>query len=320
MATLSRRLPANAPGDLFVDSSCIDCGACMWIAPATFDEHAGQSRVHAQPADDEQTALAAAALLSCPTASIGVAHDEREVRDAGAPASRASALRSQVQRQAPLFPRPFAPQVLHCGYHSEATFGAASWLLLRPDGNVLVDVPRFTAPLVARIAALGGVRWLFLTHRDDVAGHEKFAERFGCERILHAADVDESTRDVERAIDGLAPVELAADLVVVPTPGHTRGSACLWHRAPPGDASGPTPAASHLFTGDHLAWDEERDEPYGFRDACWHSWPRVIESTRRLVGLEFEWLLPGHGAPGRAPAKEMAARMARAVAWMESRR
>ena len=308
MATLSRRLPANAPGDLFVDSSCIDCGACMWIAPATFDEHAGQSRVHSQPADDEQTALAAAALLSCPTASIGLRRDDG-----------ATALRGQVQRQALLFPRPFAPQVLHCGYHAEATFGAASWLLLRPDGNVLVDVPRFTAPLVERIAALGGVRWLFLTHRDDVAGHEQFAERFGCTRVLHAADVDESTRAVERVIDGLAPVELAADLVVVPTPGHTRGSACLWHRAAPG-AVGDAAAASHLFTGDHLAWDAERDEPYGFRDACWHSWPKVIESTRRLVGLEFEWLLPGHGAPGRAPAREMPARMARALAGMEARR
>jgi len=305
MATLSRRLPANAPGELFVDSSCIDCGACMWIAPATFEEHDGQSRVHSQPADDERTALAAAALLSCPTASIGIARDDH-----------ASPLRAQVQRHAQLFPRPFAPQVLHCGYHSEATFGAASWLLLRPDGNVLVDVPRFTAPLVARIAALGGVRWLFLTHRDDVAGHEKFAERFRCERVIHIDDADESTRAVERVIEGYEPVELAADLVVIPTPGHTRGSMCLWHRAPRGDAR----AASHLFTGDHLAWHEERDEPYGFRDACWHSWPEVIESTRRLVGLEFEWLLPGHGAPGRAPAKEMAARMARAVAWMEARR
>jgi glyoxylase-like metal-dependent hydrolase (beta-lactamase superfamily II)/ferredoxin len=316
MATVARRLPGNAPGDLFVDASCIDCGACMWIAPATFDEHDGQSRVHAQPADDEQTALAAAALLSCPTASIGVAADD------GAPLSpRAAAFKAQLREQARRFPRPFAPQVLHCGYHHEATFGAASWLLLRRDGNVLVDVPRFNAPLVERIAQLGGVRWLFLTHRDDVAGHEQFAARFGATRVIHAADRDESTRAVERVVEGRQPVELAPDLVVIPTPGHTRGSACLWHRAAtPGKSPAADGSTSHLFSGDHLAWDADRGHPYGFRDACWHSWPELIESTRRMAGLEFEWLLPGHGAPGRAPAHEMPVRMERAVAWMEARR
>ena len=36
MANASRRLPHNAPGDFFVDSTCIDCDTCRWMAPATF--------------------------------------------------------------------------------------------------------------------------------------------------------------------------------------------------------------------------------------------------------------------------------------------
>lgn len=302
MAHPARRLAANAPGALFVDGRCIDCGACKWIAPATFDEHAGLARVHTQPHGATEREQAAVALLSCPTGSIGVE----------AAAADASQLRARLAPLAAGFPRPFAPQVLHCGFHARATFGASSWLLLRRDGNVLIDVPRFTAPLVERIGALGGVRWLFLTHRDDVDGHERFARRFGCERILHRADVEPTTRDVERLVDGEAPIELAPDLLIVPTPGHTRGSLCLWHRG--GDG--------HLFTGDHLAWNPARDHPDGFREFFWDSWPRLVESTRRLATmtrrgeLRFEWLLPGHGAPGRAPVGEMAARLAAAVDWM----
>lgn len=30
-----------------------------------------------------------------------------------------------------------------------------------------MDFPRFAAPLVAQLAALGGIRYLYLTHRDD---------------------------------------------------------------------------------------------------------------------------------------------------------
>ena len=66
-------------------------------------------------------------------------------------------------------PVPIAPDILDCGYAAESSFGAASWLVLRPGGNVLVDSPRHAAPLVARIRALGGARFMFLTHRDDVA-------------------------------------------------------------------------------------------------------------------------------------------------------
>lgn len=37
MAALAKRLASNAPGEFYVDSSCIDCGTCRWVAPASFD-------------------------------------------------------------------------------------------------------------------------------------------------------------------------------------------------------------------------------------------------------------------------------------------
>ncbi len=312
MATPARRLAANARGAWYVDERCIDCGTCQWMAPAVFDEHSGKARVHAQPADVGAAELAAAALLSCPTASIGIEPADAADR----PLSRFAPGGAELARIAATFPRPLAPDVLHCGFHSEATYGAASWLLRRRDGNVLIDVPRFTPTLVERIAALGGVRWLFLTHRDDVAGHDQFAARFGCERILHRGDLEPATRDVERVVDGEEPQELAPDLLLLPTPGHTAGSLCLLHRG----------GGGHLFTGDHLAWDARLGHPIGFPEFCEDSWPRAIASTRRLAAmaqhgtLDFDWLIPGHGAPGRTPPRGAANALSRAVDWMEARR
>jgi glyoxylase-like metal-dependent hydrolase (beta-lactamase superfamily II)/ferredoxin len=303
MATLARRLPANVPGDFYVDSSCIDCGACMWIAPRTFDEAGDQSRVHAQPTREEEQRLAEFALVACPTGSIGVTQ------------------RRDLRRAALAFPREFTPHVLHCGYHDESTFGATSWLARRAEGNVLVDVPRFVAPLVKRIEELGGVKTLFLTHRDDVGEQAKFAAHFGCERVIHRGDLTSETRDAERVVEGDEPVQLAPDLLVVPTPGHTLGSSCLLFTPNHGrrdHASGFDAARDAvLFTGDHLAWSDELQHPYAFRTACWFDWNVLKQSMRRLAKHRFEWILPGHGAPCHFAADEMRRQMARCVDWIE---
>jgi len=71
---------------------------------------------------------------------------------------------------------------------SEASFGAWAYLIVRsPEqgGNVLVDSPRFTTPLVKRIEKMGGVSLMFLSHRDDIADHAKFAAHFHCPRVMH---------------------------------------------------------------------------------------------------------------------------------------
>jgi ferredoxin len=51
MARASSRASENAPGDLFVDDSCIDCETCRVVAPDVFVRSArlGQSVVARQP-------------------------------------------------------------------------------------------------------------------------------------------------------------------------------------------------------------------------------------------------------------------------------
>ncbi len=161
------------PGDFYVDETCIDCDACRQIAPAVFRDHGDQSSVFRQPATAEESRRALMALVACPTSSIGTTRDHDP--------------RAGVEA----FPERLDANVYFCGFTSESSFGAWSYLVVRPEsegGNVLVDSPRFTRPLVRRIEQLGGVGTIFLTHRDDVADQEKFARHFGAPRVMHADD------------------------------------------------------------------------------------------------------------------------------------
>ncbi len=288
MAQRARALPTNVGDDFFVDDSCIDCAACRWIAPRTFDEARGQSRVHHQPASAPDEHRALMAQLACPTASIG----SRPGKDVAAAQAA--------------WPDEIVPGVYHCGYHSEASFGAASYLLVREAGNVLVDSPRYNRPLARRLEALGGVSLMFLTHRDDVADHQKWTEHFGCPRVMHEADIAGSTRGVERPVSGRDPVALDDELTVIPVPGHTRGSACLLFQD------------QTLFTGDHLAYAPRRGHLYAFRGACWFSWPELVASTHRLFAEHmFLHVLPGHGRRYLASSREDMARQQRAcLDWL----
>src|SRR5438093_13508636 len=73
MARIEEHLPQNVPGEFFVDSTCIDCGSCRWVAPASFawSGESGMSFVGRQPTSEDARLRAAMALVACPTASIG---------------------------------------------------------------------------------------------------------------------------------------------------------------------------------------------------------------------------------------------------------
>ena len=290
MAQPLLRLAENADGEFYVDSSCIDCDACRRIAPATFHDHGGQSSVARQPADRAEELRALMALVACPTASIGtVSH--LNARDGVA-----------------AFPERIVSNVFFCGYTSEASFGAWSYLIVRPEaegGNVLVDSPRFTKPLVDRIEALGGVRLMYLSHRDDIADHEQFAAHFGCPRVMHE-DEGAARRGIERVTKGWEPEALDHDLLSIPTPGHTRGHQVLLYQG------------ARLFTGDHLAWSPSRRTLTAFRDVCWYSWPEQTRSMARLLHYPFESVLPGHGRIHHAPPDQMHGQLERLVSWMQS--
>src|SRR4051812_7529275 len=73
MATFADRLPDNASGPYYVDSTCIDCDQCRALAPEFFarQEDTGLSVVRQQPQTAEDIARIEEILATCATGSIG---------------------------------------------------------------------------------------------------------------------------------------------------------------------------------------------------------------------------------------------------------
>jgi glyoxylase-like metal-dependent hydrolase (beta-lactamase superfamily II)/ferredoxin len=288
MALVNLRLPENVAGDFFVDSTCIDCDLCRQIAPETFREAGDYSAVYRQPRTPEEEFAALKALVTCPTASIGVLGNH------------------PVKPAVAAYPELIDEDVYFCGFASKSSYGGSSYLIRRPEGNVLVDSPRFARPLAKRIAELGGISLIFLTHKDDVADQELWAREFNAVRAMHRDDIGRSLSGIEVALEGDEPRELAGDLLAIPTPGHTRGHMVLLYRN------------RYLFSGDHLWWS-----PGGSLGAsssyCWYSWTKQIASMERLLEYDFEWVLPGHGRRGRADRSEMRRQLEDCIDRMKTR-
>ena len=282
MADRALRVLENVDGPFFVDSSCIDCDTCRQLAPATFADHGEHSYVHTQPRDDAEKRAALRALVACPTGSIGTSD----------PSWTALALED--------FPLLLAPRVFYCGFNSRKSFGGNSYFVEHRDGNWLIDSPRYVEYLARQFTERGGVRYIFLTHRDDVADADRWAARFGATRIIHRLELA-SQPAAERVIDGREAVEVEPGFLAIPTPGHTRGHCVLLHDD------------QFLFTGDHIAWSRERQCLTASRDVCWHSWREQVKSVEKLDRYSFEWVLPGHGQRVRLPCNEMRHEMARLI-------
>eukprot|EP00193_Tetraselmis_chui_P015311 CAMPEP_0177771470 /NCGR_PEP_ID=MMETSP0491_2-20121128/11613_1 /TAXON_ID=63592 /ORGANISM="Tetraselmis chuii, Strain PLY429" /LENGTH=337 /DNA_ID=CAMNT_0019289029 /DNA_START=194 /DNA_END=1207 /DNA_ORIENTATION=- len=275
VAGTPNRLPANVPGSFWVDDTCIDCDTCRWIAPETFSRQNSQSAVTAQPTNTRERTQAARALSACPTFSI-------HLDDARA---------GELKEVASDFPLAVdgSPGVYHTGFHSHASFAATPYLVTREKGNVMVDVPRYNPGLASRIEGMGGIRYIFLTHRDDVSDHAKWAERFPqAVRVIHKTEVNarQGTDKVERQLEGEGPWELddAGDHQILFVPGHTPGCMAL-HYTP----------CSVLFTGDTLGWSASLGRLTIFRQVNWYDVDLQLESVASLEQLPVLAVLPGHG-------------------------
>src|SRR5688500_7217213 len=285
MANPNKRVPENAPGDFFVDSTCIDCDACRQIAPAVFGQAEATSFVHTQPVSAPDRRQALRALLACPTGSIGCLGGD------------------DVKAVMQDFPLVVEGPVYYCGYNSPKSYGGNSYFVRHPAGNWLSDSSKFVTPLVRQLEALGGVAHSFLTHRDDVADAERFAGHFQSRRIIHRDELS-SQPGAEVVLEGPGPWQLAPGFLAIPTPGHTKGHCVLLFRG------------RFLFTGDHLDWDRDARQLSASEDYCWYSWPQQAESMRRLADHRFEWVLPGHGQKVHLPADEMRVQILRLAETM----
>jgi glyoxylase-like metal-dependent hydrolase (beta-lactamase superfamily II)/ferredoxin len=287
MANTRKRLAENVSGEFFVDASCIDCDTCRQLAPETFADAGNYAFVYAQPQTAEERRKALRALLACPTGSIGTLHQNNAKEVMGD------------------FPLPIEEAVYYVGFNSPKSYGSHSYFVRHPDGNWLIDSPRYLPHLVRRFEELGGLTYIFLTHRDDVAEAHKYAAHFGGRRIIHRADLS-AQPDAEVVLEGDEPVTLSPEIVVIPTPGHTRGHCVLQYQQ------------RFLFTGDHLWWDRTEQRLGASAEFCWYSWAEQTQSMAKLLDFTFAWVLPGHGQRIKHAPERMQAELAALVQRMRA--
>ena len=289
MAKIKQKRIENIDGDFYVDKTCIDCGTCYWMAPNTFKNEAGMSCVHAQP-DDADSIKAMQALFSCPTNSIGYVGKN-----------------TKLNKLAHTFPIPVEDNVFHNGFHSESSFGAASYFITREQGNILVDGPRYSKSLSKNMKNHGGVKLHYLTHKDDVADTDLYQKDFNSTRLMHSDDISTKTNHYETQLTGEDDYKIDDDLLVIPVPGHTKGHTVLLYKE------------KFLFTGDHLALSKNLGHLYAFKTACWYDFDTQIKSMEKLLNYQFLYILPGHGAPFRATSyQEMHGQLKKCIEWMKS--
>jgi glyoxylase-like metal-dependent hydrolase (beta-lactamase superfamily II)/ferredoxin len=265
MANIKKKLPGNIEGNFFVDSTCINCDACRQLAPETFQEQEEFSSVYHQPALDLDRHHAYQAMIACTVGSIVVMQPDRD----------------QWQAAMSSFPLRLDDSLYYAGFNSEKSFGGNSYFLQDAGGNWLIDSPRYIKHLVDAFDRMGGIRYIFLTHEDDVADAARYAKRFGATRIIHRADLA-AAPDAEWIVDGHEPIAVSQKMKIIPVPGHTPGSMALLYDG------------RYLFTGDHVWWDRECDRFDIPKVYVWNQ-RDLDRSTEKLLDVSFEWVLPGHG-------------------------
>jgi len=284
---MTDRHPANAPGNWYIDTRCTDCTAARTVAPGLIVEKDGQSVFARQPETEEELRMAWRARLLCPTASV----------------------RTQDATQIPdrVFPEPMTEAVYRLGYNAASAAGAHSFLIRRRHGNAMVDAPRWTRAVSAKLEEWGGLSDILLTHRDDIGDAQHYAKHFGARVWIHEWDRARAPF-ADNILKGREPVALADDLIAIPVPGHTKGSVVFLYDG------------RCLFTGDSLAWSFENGDLTAWRDFCWYSWPEQTRSLTRLLDYSFEWVLASHGGSKSLPPAEMHTRLAALIERMKRRK
>ncbi|MEK6626972.1 MAG: MBL fold metallo-hydrolase [Bdellovibrionota bacterium] len=261
MAQQKKRLSYNVEGPCFVDSTCIDCASCHWIAPDIFGDRDGTYYVKKNPETPQDLERFQMSLLSCPTNSIG------------------DQAKRSIRKAMDALPHLLEEDVYFCGFTSHRSFGAQSYFIKHQDGNWLVDSPKMTPYLVERFKELGGLKYIFITHQDNVADAFHYAEIFKSSVIMHIKDAGAGLK-IDICIKKDARTEMGP-FAIIPTPGHTQGSLCLLYKE------------KFLFTGDHLYFENGLNV---FSEYCWFDFEEQILSVEKLRKFtEVEWILPGHG-------------------------
>ncbi len=270
-----------------VTRRCINCDVARQLAPETTEQRGGLTVMSRQPATPEEELGLWRAALACPVAAV------RPPRGASAPTK--------------VLPMRIEDEVYLCGYASKETFGASAYFVRRPEGNLLIEAPRWSRAVAAAYEELGGVAHILVTHRDHVPHVARYADHFGARVWIHEGDA-RAARFATDVLCGTAATTVQRGVVALPVPGHTRGSVVY------------LVDERFCFSGDTLYWSRSVQDLEVFETVVWFSRAQLVESVERLAAeARFEWILPSHGDRRRLPAGEASVRLAALAERMRTR-
>ncbi|MEH1819384.1 MAG: MBL fold metallo-hydrolase [Nostoc sp.] len=164
----------------------------------------------------------------------------------------------------------FAQESIFAFPPNRDTLGGTSYLIVRNEGNILIDCPALEQTNQDFLHTYGGVRWLFLTHRGAIGKTAEFQQTFGCEVLIQEQEA--------YLLPGLTVTTFRQEFTldtatqVIWTPGHSPGSSCLYY----------SELGGILFSGRHLV-PNHQGEPVPLRTAKTFHWPRQIQSLQLLL-------------------------------------
>ena len=160
-----------------------------------------------------------------------------------------------------------------------------SFILERPEGNVIVYDSPGLSEAADEIRALGDPTHLLINH-----GHEAMygAPSLDVAVFVHERDRAETARGLQVAGTFAGRQMIGDDLEVIPTPGHTPGTTSyLWDSG----------VHRFLFTGDSLwvEYGEWKAVVLGDTDR-----PAFLDSLRLIRDLDFDVLVPWAAMKGES--------------------
>jgi glyoxylase-like metal-dependent hydrolase (beta-lactamase superfamily II) len=164
------------------------------------------------------------------------------------------------------------------------TLGGTSYLIVRNEGNILIDCPATDETNLDFLLSHGGLRYLFLTHRGAIGKAGEIQQNFGCEILIQEQEA--------YLLPGLTMTAFVKEFTidstvqVIWTPGHSPGSSCLYY----------SQFGGVLFTGRHLL-PNPQGELVAQKTAKTFHWARQIKSIQSLQERfnpgTLEYICPG---------------------------
>lgn len=149
------------------------------------------------------------------------------------------------------------------------TLGGTAYLIVEKSGNILIDCPAWSEAHQQFLQYWGGVRWLFISHREGIGKAGEVFRDLGCDILVQEQEA--YLLPELRVTTFQQELALSPSSTAIWTPGHSPGSSCLYYSG----------LGGVLFSGRHLLPDLQGN-PVPVRTSKTFHWLRQLKSVRAL--------------------------------------